>query len=154
MTRDVASLAADMSPYMSAAVSAYGDGVLAPVRDEATDTADGLGRYFLVRVFGSPSEAEPLPGPLARLVADPDDEDAQAALRLVARNTLAADADLADELESMLAGSGAGRGSSSRGGGSRPTSTTRPAPPRPRPQTWPLPGNEPPDYHPRRPGVR
>ena len=69
MTGDVASLAADMAPYLSAAVSSCGDEVLAPVRDdEATDTAVGLGRHLLVRVFGSLGEAEPLPGPLADLV--------------------------------------------------------------------------------------
>lgn len=155
MTRDVASLAGDMSPYMSAAVSAYGDRVLAPVQDEAADTTVGLGCHLLARMFGSPSAEEPLPGPLARLVADPDDEDAQAALRTAVRDTLAADVDLASELESMLAGSGGGRGGGWRGGGSRPAPpTVRPAPARPRPPTWPLPGNEPPEYHPHRPGVQ
>jgi hypothetical protein len=156
MTGDVASLAADMAPYLSAAVSACGDEVLAPVRDdEATDTAVGLGRHLLVRVFGSLGEAEPLPGPLADLVADPDNEGAQAELCLAVGNALAADADLADELESMLAGSGGGRGGGGRGGGSRPTPPRTPRPaPRPRPPTWTLPGNEPPEQRNRPPGVR
>jgi tetratricopeptide (TPR) repeat protein len=98
----VASLAAEMTPYVSAAVGAYGGTVLAKVRDETADATVSLGRRLLRRVFGARDEGEPLPGPLADLVADRDD-DALAALRLAVRRALAADPGLAAEVRSMLA---------------------------------------------------
>jgi tetratricopeptide (TPR) repeat protein len=104
MSGDAASLAADMTPYLSAAVGAYGGAVLAKVRDEAADATVGLGRRLLLRVFGPRAAEEPLPGPLADLAADPDDEDALAAVRLAVRQVLAADPVLAGEVRSMLAG--------------------------------------------------
>jgi hypothetical protein len=103
MGGDAASLAVEMTPYVSAAVGAYGGAVLAKVRDDAADATVGLGRRLLQRVFGTRGEAEPLPGPLADLAADPGDEDALAAVRLLVRKALAADAVLASEVESLLA---------------------------------------------------
>ena len=103
MGGDVAVLAAGMTPYVSAAVGAYGGAVLAKVRDEAADATVGLGRRLLLRVFGPRGEGEPLPGPLEALAADPDDADALAAVRLAVRQALAADPVLAAEVGSMLA---------------------------------------------------
>ena len=104
MGGDVVSLAAEMTPYVSAAVGAYGGAVLAKVRDEAADATVGLGCRMLRRVFGSRGEGEPLPGPLADLAASPEDADALAAVRLVIRKALAADPVLAAEVRSILAG--------------------------------------------------
>jgi hypothetical protein len=104
MGGDMASLAAEMTPYVSAAVGAYGGAVLARVRDEAADATVGLGRRLLQRVFGSRGEAEPLPDPLAALAADPGDEDALAAVRLAIRQALAQDAALQADVRAMLAG--------------------------------------------------
>ena len=103
MAGDVAALAAEMTPYVSAAVGAYGGAVLAKVRDEAADATVGLGRRLLQRVFGSRGEGDPLPDPLAVLAADPGDGDALAAVRLAIRRALAGDADLQAEVRSMLA---------------------------------------------------
>jgi hypothetical protein len=103
MGGDVASLAAEMTPYVSAAVGAYGGAVLVRVRDEAADATVGLGRRLLQRIFGTRGDGEPLPGPLADLAADPRDADALAAVRLVVRKALAADPVLAAEVGSMLA---------------------------------------------------
>jgi len=103
---DVASLAAEMTPYVSAAVGAYGGAVLAKVRDEAADATVGLGRRLLQRIFGTRGDGEPLPVPLADLAADPRDADALAAVRLVVRKALAADPVLAAEVRSMLAAPG------------------------------------------------
>jgi hypothetical protein len=100
----VTSLAAETTPYVSAAVAAYGGAVLARVRDEAADTTVGLGRRLLQRVFGSRGAKEPLPGPLADLAANPGDDDALAAVRLALRKTLAADPVLAADIRLMLAG--------------------------------------------------
>jgi hypothetical protein len=106
MSGDVVSLATEMTPYVSAAVGAYGGAVLARVRDEAADATVGLGRRLLWRIFGARDESDPLPGPLADLAADPHDEDALAAVRLAIRKVLAADPVLAAEVRSMLAGAG------------------------------------------------
>ena len=103
MGGDVATLAAEMTPYVSAAVGAYGGAVLARMRDEAADATVGLGRRLLQRIFGHRGEGEPLPGPLADLAADPGDGDALAAVRLLVRKALAADPVLAAEVGSMLA---------------------------------------------------
>jgi hypothetical protein len=100
---EVATLAAEMTPYLSAAVVAYGGAVLAKVRDETADATVSLGRRLLQRVFGSRAAGEPLPEPLGALAADPDDSDAQAAVRLVIRHALAADPALQAEVRSMLA---------------------------------------------------
>ena len=85
MGGDVASLAAEMTPYVSAAAATYGGAVLVRVRDDAADATVGLGRRLLQRVFGTRGEAEPLPGPLGDLAADPQDGDALAAVRLLVR---------------------------------------------------------------------
>jgi hypothetical protein len=103
MSGEMASLAADLTPYVSAAVGAYGGAVLAKVRDDAADATVGLGRRLLQRVFGSRREGEPPPEPLAALIADPDDNDALAAVRLAIRRALADDPGLQAEARSMLA---------------------------------------------------
>jgi len=100
---EVASLAAEMTPYVSAAVGAYGGAVLARVRDDAADATVGLGRRLLQRVFGARREGEPPPEPLGALIADPDDDDALAAVRLAIRRALAEDPGLRAEVRSMLA---------------------------------------------------
>ena len=104
MGGNVASLAAEMAPYISAAVGAYGGAVLAKVRDEAADATVGLGRRLLLRVFGSRGVGEPLPGVLSDLAADLGDSDALAAVRLALRKALAADRVLEGDVRSMLAG--------------------------------------------------
>lgn len=106
MGGDIASMTAEMTPYISAAVSAYGGAVLARARDEAADATIGLGRRLLQKIFGHQDEAEPLPGPLADLAGDPQDSDALAAVRLTVRKTLEADPALAAEVRAMLAGAG------------------------------------------------
>jgi hypothetical protein len=48
MSGDVLSLAAEMTPYVSAAAAAYGGAVLVKARDEAADATVGLGRRLLL----------------------------------------------------------------------------------------------------------
>lgn len=103
MSGDVVSLAMDMTPYVSAAVGAYGAAVLSRVRDEAADATVGLGRRLLHRVFGTRADGEALPRPLAILTADPNDPDALAVVRLALRQALFADPVLAADVRSMLA---------------------------------------------------
>jgi tetratricopeptide (TPR) repeat protein len=103
MSGDTASLAAGISPYVSAAVDAYGGGVLAPGREDAADTTAGLGRRLLRRLFGSRDDTDPLPPALAELAADPADDDALAAVRLAVRRMLTADPALAADVSALLA---------------------------------------------------
>jgi hypothetical protein len=106
MSGEVLSLAAEVAPYASAAVGAYGGAVLAKVRDDAADATVGLGRRLLQKIFGTRRGGEPLPEPLADVAADPGDEDAAGALRLAIRKALAASPELAAEVQEMLAGAG------------------------------------------------
>jgi hypothetical protein len=103
---EVVTLAAEVAPYASAAVGAYGGAVLVKVRDEAADATVGLGRRVLQRIFGTRGEGEELPVPLADVVADPGDEDAAAALRLAVRKALAADPELRADVAGLLAAGG------------------------------------------------
>jgi ABC-type phosphate transport system substrate-binding protein len=99
----VASLAAEMTPYVSAAVGAYGGAVLAKVRDDTADATVGLGRRLLQRVFGSRGKGEPLPDPLSALAADPNDGDALAAVCVAIRRAMADDPALRADVQGMLA---------------------------------------------------
>ncbi|HEX3964905.1 MAG TPA: hypothetical protein VHZ03_51060, partial [Trebonia sp.] len=63
MSGDAALLAAELTPYLSTAVGAYGEAVLAEIRDNTADSPAGLGRRLLQRVFGRGGEGEPLSGP-------------------------------------------------------------------------------------------
>jgi len=58
---------------------------------------------LLQRIFGTHKTKEPLPGPLADAVANPQDKDAVGALRLAIRKKLAADPGLRTDVEGMLA---------------------------------------------------
>lgn len=103
MSGDMAVLAAQVMPYVSSAVGAYGGAVLADIKDEAADATVSLGRRLLQRIFGTQTSGQNLPEPLADVVADPGDEDAIAALRLTVRKTLEADTELQHDVKIMLA---------------------------------------------------
>jgi hypothetical protein len=103
MAGEVATLVADTTPYLTAAMGAYGGAVLAKVRDDAADATVGVGRRLLQRVFGSRTEDEPLPVPLAGLAADPGDADALGMVRRAMQQALEADAAMLEEVKSMLA---------------------------------------------------
>jgi hypothetical protein len=103
MTGEVATLVADATPYVTAAVGAYGGAVLAKVRDDTADATVGVGRRLLQRVFGQRTEEEPLPTPLAALAADSSDADALGMVRWTMRQALEADAAMLQEVRSILA---------------------------------------------------
>ena len=102
MPGDVVSLAAEITPYLSAAVGVYGGAVLAKVQDEAADATVNLGRRLLQRIFGSRPLEDPLPQPLEDLIANPGDNDALASLRFAVRRSLGADPDLTSIVQDML----------------------------------------------------
>src|SRR5690348_4821042 len=106
MSGDVALLAGQMVPYMTAAAAAYGGAVLVKARDDAADATVSLGRGLLQRVFGTKKEHQELPEPVQNLVSYPQDRDALAALRLAVRKALAADAAMAAEIQTLLTEAG------------------------------------------------
>lgn len=99
-------LAALLMSYVTAAIGAYGGAVLVKAQDDAAEATVGLGRRVLQRIFGTRAAGEQLPEPVADVVADPQDEDAVAALRLAIRKALAADPQLHTDVEGMLASAG------------------------------------------------
>jgi hypothetical protein len=103
MAGEVVTLVSDATPYVTAAVGAYGGAVLAKVRDDAADATVGVGRRLLQRVFGRQEVDEPLPAPLAALAADSGDVDALGMVRWTMRQALEADAVMLREVRSILA---------------------------------------------------
>ncbi|MBP2707895.1 hypothetical protein JOL79_29355 [Microbispora sp. RL4-1S] len=95
---DVTRVAAEVTPWVVSAAGAYGGAVLARTQEEAAEATVRWGRRVLVRMFGERAEGEDVPEELADVLADPDDTDAVAALRLRIRKTLAADPAFAVEL--------------------------------------------------------
>lgn len=100
---DIATLVADASPYLTAAVAAYGMKVLEDIRDDMASGTVDLGRRLLQRVFGHKKPGEPLPMPLLQVVSTPDDFDALGALRLEIRQQLTAHADMLSDVREILA---------------------------------------------------
>jgi hypothetical protein len=102
MSGDLVPLAAQAMPYMTAAAGAYGTAVLVKAKGEAADATVNLGRRLLQRIFGTENKGDRLPEPLQDLIANPEDPDVAAALRLQIRKLLAADPKLEAEIRSML----------------------------------------------------
>jgi hypothetical protein len=102
VTAEIATLVGDATPYVTAALAAYGTAVLAKIRDDTADAAVGVGRRLLQRVFGRRKDGEPLPVALAEVVSMPDDPDALAALRLVIRKKLQDDAEMLTDVRRIL----------------------------------------------------
>ena len=103
MTGDIAQVAGDAVPFVTAAVGAYGLAVLARTQEEAANATVELGRRMAQRIFGSRAEGEQLPEAVADMVADPDDPDTEAVLRRAVRKALLADEGLVADLRALLA---------------------------------------------------
>lgn len=103
---DVSQVAADVIPYVTAAVRAYGIHTLEKVRDaaveEASDATAGLGARLLKRLFSHDESRPVIEGAVVDLASGPDDADAVAAMRLQIRKLLAADPALANAIADML----------------------------------------------------
>lgn len=103
MTGDIAQVAGDAVPFVTAAVGTYGLAVLARTQEEAANATVELGRRMTQRIFGPRAEGEQLPEAVADMVADPDDPDAEAVLRRAVRKALLADETLVADLRALLA---------------------------------------------------
>ncbi|MFI0372853.1 hypothetical protein ACH35V_33750 [Actinomadura sp. 1N219] len=102
MSGDLVQLAGDVTYYVTAAAGACGGALLARTQDQATDATVRLGQRFAQRIFGVRAEGEEVPEPLADVIDDPDDGDSQAALRKAVRKVLAADAELAAQVQQWV----------------------------------------------------
>lgn len=102
---EIATLVAEATPYLAAALAAYGTAVLTRVRDEAADATVSVGRRLLQRVFGRRAHGEPLPALLVEVMNAPDDNDALGALRLAIRKELEADPKMLADVRQILAAS-------------------------------------------------
>jgi hypothetical protein len=103
MAGEVATLAADMTPYVTMALSAYGGTVLAKVRDDTADATVGLGRRLLQRIFGRKRDGEPLPVVLADVIENPSDADYLGTLRSTIRKALETSPAMLAEVREILA---------------------------------------------------
>lgn len=108
MGGDLATLAAEVSPYVTAAVGAYGGAVLARAQEDAADVTVEWGRRILQRIFGVKDTPEEIPEAVVDLAGDPSSEDFQAALRVRIAKMLATDAALAEEVRGLLAQAASG----------------------------------------------
>ncbi|MFG3135067.1 hypothetical protein ACGFZA_02470 [Streptomyces sp. NPDC048211] len=104
MSAEIAALVDQAGPYLTAALGAYGVGVLARAEDAAVDATANAGRRILDVVWrrrGERGRAE-LEAAVRDAAEEPDDADAAAALRQQIKRALREDADLLAELTSLL----------------------------------------------------
>ncbi|MFB4262597.1 hypothetical protein [Nonomuraea sp. GTA35] len=91
----------DIMPFVTAAIDAYGTGVLAKTSELAADTEVARGSRILQRVFGrGDAQAHQVIGRVAG--AKPDDESGRAALRSAIIEEFRADPLLRREVAAML----------------------------------------------------
>lgn len=93
--------AAAVMPYVTAAIDAYGTGVLARTRELASATPMARGARILQRIFGR-GDAASLEVIGAVAGAKPDDESCRVALRLAITQEFRADPLLRAEVAAML----------------------------------------------------
>ncbi|KRV50891.1 hypothetical protein AQ490_13135 [Wenjunlia vitaminophila] len=101
---DAVALSGEITPVVTAAVAAYGAAVLTRVQDTTADATVSLGQRVLRRITGRPGEQPGVEDAVADLADDPDDPDAQAALRMQVRKALLADDALAEDIARLVAG--------------------------------------------------
>jgi hypothetical protein len=102
MAGEVAALAAEVTPYATAALGAYGAAVLTKVRDELADATIGTGRRVLQRIFGRQENREELPAVLEEVIENPGDADYLGALRLAIRKALESDSAMQAEVQEII----------------------------------------------------
>lgn len=100
---EVATLVTDATPYLTAAAGAYGHAVLSKTRDKAADATVGAGVSILQRVFGRKKDSDPLPEPVADVVAHPGDDEYLTVLKVAVRKILERDSAVLADVRSILA---------------------------------------------------
>ncbi|WP_327729245.1 hypothetical protein OG250_25035 [Streptomyces sp. NBC_00487] len=111
MSKEIVGLVGQAAPYLSAALTAYGDAVLHRAEDAAIGAAvegtAGLGQQILQPVWRRDEEGQAtLEGAVQTAAEEPDDADAAGALRHQLKRALREDAELARELAALLSARG------------------------------------------------
>jgi hypothetical protein len=99
---EIAALVADAMPYVTAAAGGYGGAVLAKTRDKAADATVGAGALILQRIFGRRKPGDPLPEPLAGVVAYPGDGEFLAALAAAVSATLEPSTEMLADVRAII----------------------------------------------------
>ncbi|MFF4607594.1 hypothetical protein ACFY12_33265 [Streptomyces sp. NPDC001339] len=99
---DALTVANDVVPYVTAAVTAYGSAVVTRTTDTAADATVSLGRRIVQRLWSREENRDGLEQAIEEVAEDPQDDDAQAALRVQVRRILRQDSELAAELAQLL----------------------------------------------------
>lgn len=99
---EIAILVKEATRYVTAAAGAYGGAVLAKTQDMTASATVDVGVRILQRVFGHQKPDEPLPEPLADVVAYPDDQEILAALNVAVRKALERDAAMFAEVRALV----------------------------------------------------
>ncbi|MEU1790166.1 hypothetical protein ABZ553_30710 [Streptomyces sparsogenes] len=99
---DALTVATAVVPYITAAVTAYGSAVVTRTTDTAADATVSLGRRIVQRLWSREENRDGLEQAIEDVAEDPQDDDAQAALRLQVRRILRQDSELTAELAQLL----------------------------------------------------
>ncbi|MEV8412365.1 hypothetical protein AB0P45_01940 [Streptomyces niveus] len=102
---DALTVANEITPYVTAAVGAYGTAVLTRATDVGADATVGLGQRILQRIRSGregSAELERLDRAVEEVAEAPGDEDFRAALRAQFKRVLLADPELAAEIAQLL----------------------------------------------------
>ncbi|MFE4533661.1 hypothetical protein ACFRKB_01160 [Streptomyces scopuliridis] len=103
---DALAVATEVTPYITAAVAAYGTAVLTRTTDTAADATVSLGRRIAQRLWSREESREAIEGAVSDLAQVPDDEDFQALLRAHIKRALLDDPALATEIARLLPAAG------------------------------------------------
>jgi hypothetical protein len=105
MSVDAVQLAQDLTPYATAAVTAYGTAVLARVQSDAADATVTFGQRILRRLTGrdtpdaeTTDEQQALANTVSDLADTPNDADLATVLRVQMRRLLMAHSDIATDI--------------------------------------------------------
>ena len=110
MSAEIVQLVDQASPYLTAAVSAYGGAVLSRAEDAAADATANLGRRILQAVWHRRAEPDQaaLEAAVQDAAEDAGDTDAAAALRQQMKRALREDPELLKEFADLLPAPAAG----------------------------------------------
>ncbi|GHH82318.1 hypothetical protein GCM10017771_06150 [Streptomyces capitiformicae] len=104
MSTEIGQLVGQAGPYLTAAVVAYGTGVLTRAESAAVEATANIGRRMLQAVWHRRDDQSraALESAVADAAAEPEDDDASAALRVQIKKALREDEELRRELASLL----------------------------------------------------
>ncbi len=99
---DALTVAGQIVPYVTSAVTAYGTAVLTKATEAGAGSTVSLGQRMIQRIWHRSPHRDELERAVHNAVNSPQDEDFQAALRAQIKAALQADSQLVAELASLL----------------------------------------------------